>query len=54
MKQDVETVKSNRKHKIFGKEDIVKETQEGCLSRPIREKSELYNKVPIFCSACFE
>ena len=30
--------------KIHGKEDTVKETQEGCLSRPIRKKSELSKK----------
>ena len=43
-----ETVKEYREHNDFGKEDIVKETQEGCLSRPIKQKSKLFDEVSIF------
>ena len=38
----VECVKESVGIKSYGKEDTVKETQEGCLSRPIRIKSELF------------
>ena len=35
----VERVKEHVGNRSYGKEDTVKETQEGCLSRPIRIKS---------------
>ena len=37
-----ERIKEPAGSKSYGKEDTVKETQEGCLSRPIRIKSELF------------
>ena len=37
-----ECVKESVCSRSYGKEDKVKETQEGCLSRPIRTKSELF------------
>ena len=43
-----ERIKEPAGSKSYGKEDTVKETQEGCLSRPIRIKSELFLKVQIF------
>ena len=39
---DYEYVKEPVYSRSYGKEDTVKETQEGCLSRPIRIKSELF------------
>ncbi len=41
---DYEHVKEPVYSRSYGKEDTVKETQEGCLSRPIRKKSELSKK----------
>ena len=41
---DYEHVKEPVYSRSYGKEDTVKETQVGCLSRPIRIKSELFEK----------
>ena len=47
-RRKAETVKEVRKGRVFGKEESVKGTQEGCLSRSINKFFKHFHTVQLF------